>query len=125
MADFCLVTSLHDGMNLVAKEFVASRIDGDGVLILSAFTGAARELTEALIVNPFAVDEMAETIHQAINMPAEERRRRMNRMRSVVSANNVYRWAATILSHFPPTRSAMPHTHNSAGEGLAFAGVAQ
>ena len=125
MADFCLVTSLHDGMNLVAKEFVASRIDGDGVLILSAFTGAARELTEALIVNPFAVDEMAETIHQAINMPAEERRRRMNRMRSVVAANNVYRWAATILSTLSENEAGnatyVPHT----GEGLAFTGVAQ
>jgi len=97
MADFCLVTSLHDGMNLVAKEFVASRIDGDGVLVLSAFTGAARELTDALIVNPFAVDEVAEAIHQAINMPAAERRRRMNKMRSVVAANNVYRWAGSIL----------------------------
>ena len=97
MADFCLVSSLHDGMNLVAKEFVASRIDGDGVLILSAFTGAARELTDALIVNPFAVDEMAEAIHQAINMPATMRRRRMNKMRAVVATNNVYRWAGTIL----------------------------
>ncbi len=97
MADFCLVTSLHDGMNLVAKEFVASRIDGDGVLILSAFAGAARELTDALIVNPFAVDEMAEAIHQALSMPAEERRRRMNRMRSVVATNNIYRWAGKIL----------------------------
>src|SRR5262249_4650021 len=77
MADFCLVTSLHDGMNLIAKEFVGSRVDGDGVLILSAFTGAARELTDALIVNPFSIDEMAESIHQAIIMPAEERRRRM------------------------------------------------
>jgi trehalose 6-phosphate synthase len=96
-ADFCLVTSLHDGMNLVAKEFVASRIDGDGVLILSAFTGAARELRDALIVNPFAVDEVAEAIHRAINMPAEERRRRMNRMRSTVASNNVYRWAGKIL----------------------------
>jgi trehalose 6-phosphate synthase len=97
MADFCVVSSLHDGMNLVAKEFVASRIDGDGVLILSAFTGAARELTDALIINPFAVDEMAETIHHAINMPALERRRRMNRMRAVVSASNVYQWAGSIL----------------------------
>jgi len=97
MADFCLVSSLHDGMNLVAKEFVASRVDGDGVLILSAFTGAARELTDALIVNPFAVDEMADAIHQAVNMPAAERRRRMNKMRSIVSANNVYRWVGKIL----------------------------
>ena len=97
MADFCLVTSLHDGMNLVAKEFVASRIDGDGVLVLSAFTGAARELKDALIVNPFSIDEVAAAIHQAILMPAEERHRRMNRMRTVVAENNVYRWAGEIL----------------------------
>jgi trehalose 6-phosphate synthase len=93
MADFCVVSSLHDGMNLVAKEFVASRIDGDGVLILSPFTGAARELTDALIVNPFAVDEMAESMHQAIVMPAPVRRRKMSKMRAVVATNNVYRWA--------------------------------
>jgi trehalose 6-phosphate synthase len=99
MADFCLVTSLHDGMNLVAKEFVASRIDGDGVLILSAFTGAARELTDALIVNPFSIGEVADAIHRAVNMPAEERRRRMNRMRGVVAENNVYRWAGRILQN--------------------------
>ncbi|MES1262452.1 MAG: trehalose-6-phosphate synthase [Acidobacteriota bacterium] len=97
MADFCMVTSLHDGMNLVAKEFVASRIDADGVLILSAFTGAARELTDALIVNPFAVQEMADVIHDAINMPAPERRRRMNKCRAAVSANNIYRWAGKII----------------------------
>ena len=97
MADFCLVSSLHDGMNLVAKEFVAGRIDGDGVLILSAFTGAARELTDALIVNPFATDEMAAAIHQALNMPAQERHLRMNRMRAIVASNNVYRWAGEIL----------------------------
>ena len=108
MADFCLVTFLHDGMNLVAKEFVASRIDGDGVLILSAFTGAARELTDALIVNPFAIDEMADTIYQAINMPAEERRRRMNRMRAVIAENNVYRWAARILQKLAPAKPISP-----------------
>jgi trehalose-6-phosphate synthase len=98
MADFCLVSSLHDGMNLVAKEFVASRIDGDGVLILSAFTGAARELTEALLVNPFATEEIAGAIHRALIMPAPERRRRMNLCRSAVSANNIYRWAGKIIS---------------------------
>jgi trehalose-6-phosphate synthase len=98
MADFCMVTSLHDGMNLVAKEFVASRIDADGVLILSAFTGAARELTDALIVNPFSIEEMAEAIHEALNMPAQERRRRMNRCRAAVSANNIYRWAGKLIS---------------------------
>jgi trehalose 6-phosphate synthase len=126
MADFCLVTSLHDGMNLVAKEFVASRVDGDGVLILSAFTGAARELTDALIVNPFAVDEMAETIHQAIGMPAEERRRRMNRMRSVVAANNVYRWAGKILLTLSVIKGGDAAWRPPAtGQILTFAEVAQ
>jgi trehalose 6-phosphate synthase len=125
MADFCLVSSLHDGMNLVAKEFVASRIDGDGVLILSAFTGAARELTDALIVNPFAVDEMAEAIHQAVNMPAAERRRRMNKMRSVVAENNVYRWAGKILLTLSGIEVGDGQsTPSSRDETLAFAGVA-
>jgi trehalose-6-phosphate synthase len=98
MADFCVVSSLHDGMNLVAKEFVASRFDGDGVLILSAFTGAARELTDAIVVNPFAIDEITAAMDQALTMPATERRRRMNRMRAVVSGNNVFRWAGKIVS---------------------------
>jgi trehalose 6-phosphate synthase len=98
LADFCIVSSLDDGMNLVAKEFVGSRVDGDGVLILSRFTGAARELTSALLVNPFAVDEVAEAIHQAIEMPDDERRKRMSRMRDALAANNVYRWAGKLLS---------------------------
>jgi trehalose 6-phosphate synthase len=97
MADFCVVSPLHDGMNLVAKEFVASRIDQDGVLILSAFAGAARELTDALIVNPFASTEIAGAIHRAIAMPAAERRRRMSRMRETVAVNNVYRWGARFI----------------------------
>lgn len=125
MADFCLVTSLHDGMNLVAKEFVASRIDGDGVLILSAFTGSARELTDALIVNPFATDEMAETIHQAIVMPAEERRRRMNKMRSVVAANNIYRWGGKILLTLAGLEMNDASARESAGDKLSYAGVTQ
>jgi trehalose-6-phosphate synthase len=97
MADFCIVSALQDGMNLVAKEFVASRIDRDGVLILSAFAGAARELTDALIVNPFAIAEIAGAVHRAIAMPAEERRRRMLRMRETVELNNIYRWAARFI----------------------------
>ena len=124
MADFCLVTSLHDGMNLVAKEFVASRIDGDGVLILSAFTGAARELTDALIVNPFAIDELADAIHQAVNMPAEERRWRMNRMRSVVSANNIYRWAGNILQALLDVEGGDRDRSQPVTERWAFAGAA-
>ncbi len=126
MADFCLITSLHDGMNLVAKEFVASRIDGDGVLILSAFTGAARELTDALIVNPFAVDQVAEAIHQALSMPAEERRRRMNRMRSVVATNNVYRWASKILLTLSIIKAGDAGFRPPAvGQTLTFAEVVQ
>lgn len=98
LARFCFVSSLHDGMNLVAKEFVASRNDDDGVLILSRFAGAAYELTDALLVNPFSQEEMAEAVRQALEMPAEERRRRMQRLRGVVSENNIYRWAGKILS---------------------------
>jgi len=97
MADFCIVSSLHDGMNLVAKEFVASRTDDDGVLILSRFTGAARELTSAVLVNPFAPDEIALAIETAMIMPESERRRRMQQMRSAVRGHNIYRWAGKIL----------------------------
>ncbi len=96
-ADFCLVNSLHDGMNLVAKEFVAARDDDDGVLILSSFAGASRELVEALLVNPFDVAETAATILAALEMPREERRKRMQLMRRTVAENNVYRWAGRML----------------------------
>jgi len=98
LADFCIVSALHDGMNLVAKEYVASRSDEDGVLILSRFTGAARELTDALLVNPYAVGEIAEACHHALEMPREERRRRMHKMRHQVSTNNIYKWASELLS---------------------------
>lgn len=98
MADFCIVSSLHDGMNLVAKEFVASRFDEDGVLILSSFTGAARELTDALLVNPYATDHLAKAIKDALEMPQAERQKRMRKMREVVKENNIYKWAADIIS---------------------------
>jgi alpha,alpha-trehalose-phosphate synthase [UDP-forming] len=98
LARFCIVSSLDDGMNLVAKEFVASRTDGDGALILSQFTGAARELNGALLVNPFAADEMSEAILHTLTMPEDERRRRMIKMREAVAENNVYRWAGKFLS---------------------------
>ncbi len=94
-----IVNSLHDGMNLVAKEFAASRTDNDGVLILSKFTGASRELDTALGVNPFSIHDTAQAIHQALTMEPEERQRRMKSMREKVAANNVYRWAANILTH--------------------------
>jgi alpha,alpha-trehalose-phosphate synthase [UDP-forming] len=98
IANFCVVSSLDDGMNLVAKEFVASRVDEDGVLILSRFTGAARELTQAVLVNPFAVDELADAMHLALTMPPDERSRRMQRMRVTAAENNIYRWAGKFLS---------------------------
>jgi len=96
-ADFCLVNSLHDGMNLVAKEFVSARDDEDGVLILSTFAGASRELPEALLVNPYDVTETAAAIVAAIEMPSDERRKRMQMMRRTVAENNVYRWAGRML----------------------------
>ncbi len=96
-ADFCMVTSLHDGMNLVAKEFVAAREDEHGVLVLSRFTGAARELTDAIVVNPYDLDELAEAIRTAVTMPAEEQRTRMLRMRQSVREHNIYRWAGLLL----------------------------
>ncbi len=98
LARFCVVSSLHDGMNLVAKEFVASRHDEDGVLILSRFTGSARELGDAILVNPFSIGEIAEAMHSALSMADDERRRRMQRMREQVEKNNIYRWAGRILS---------------------------
>jgi trehalose 6-phosphate synthase len=98
LANFCIVNSLDDGMNLVAKEFLASRFDNDGVLLLSRFTGAARELSDAVLVNPFAVDEVAVAMRLALEMSEEERRRRMEKMRSVVAGNNIYRWAGKIIS---------------------------
>jgi len=96
-AAVCLVTSLHDGMNLVAKEYVAARDDEDGVLLLSKFTGAATELHDALIVNPYDVEGVAEAIHQGLEMDRGERRMRMQRMRLHVMDHNIYRWAASIL----------------------------
>ncbi len=97
-ANFCMVTSLHDGMNLVAKEFVSVRDDEDGVLILSRFAGAAGELRDALIVNPYDLAGMAEAIRAAIGMPAEERRARMARMQHFVREHNIYWWAGLLLN---------------------------
>ena len=98
LADFCVVSSLHDGMNLVAKEYVSARTDGDGVLILSKFTGAAVEMTDALLINPFDISEFARTIKKALEMSETERRRRMKSMRDVVAGNNIYRWGADHVS---------------------------
>ncbi len=96
-ADVCLVTSLHDGMNLVAKEFVASRADERGALILSQFTGASRDLREALLVNPYSAEEVAGAIHTALTMTASEQHRRMKVMRDAVKNYNVYRWSSELI----------------------------
>jgi trehalose 6-phosphate synthase len=104
LADFCVISSLHDGMNLVAKEFVASRIDEDGVLVLSEFAGASQELSDALIMNPFCIREITRAIDEAIRMPAAERRRRMVRMRRAVAQRNIYRWGAEFLDALAEAR---------------------
>lgn len=96
-ADLCLVTSLHDGMNLVSKEFVAARDDELGVLVLSQFAGAAQELADALIVNPYHTAQVAEAIHRGLTMPLPEQRRRMQALRATVKLRNVHCWAATLL----------------------------
>mgnify|MGYP001589086751 CR=1 FL=1 len=96
-ADLCFVSSLHDGMNLVAKEFVAARDDESGVLILSQFTGASRELPEALIVNPYNIDQCAAALHVALEMPKSEQKNRMRSMRGLIQEFNVYRWAGRML----------------------------
>ncbi|HPL62640.1 MAG TPA: trehalose-6-phosphate synthase [Syntrophales bacterium] len=98
MADLCIVSSLHDGMNLVAKEFIAAKRDLSGMLILSQFTGAARELTEAVQVNPYSIEEFADAINLVLEMPDAEKQKRMAAMREVVGRNNVYRWAANIIT---------------------------
>jgi len=103
-AQFCYVSSLHDGMNLVAKEFVAARDDGHGVLILSEFTGAARDLSEALIVNPYDLRQTSDAMAVALKMPLEEQRERIQSMRRLVSEFNVYRWAGRMLVDAAETR---------------------
>jgi len=97
-ADLCMVTSLHDGMNLVAKEYVAARDDDQGVLILSRFTGACHELRDALIVNPYDIEQLAEAIRFALVMDPSEKSARVHRMRQIVKSFNIYRWAADLIT---------------------------
>ena len=98
LADVCVASSLHDGMNLVAKEYVAARGDGDGVLVLSRFAGAAAELEHSLQINPYATGETAAALHQALMMDEAERRARMSALREAIARNNVYRWAGKMVS---------------------------
>ena len=117
-ANVCMVTSLHDGMNLVAKEFIAARDDERGVLVLSQFTGAARELHEALIVNPYHIEQSADALFRALTMPQIEQRDRMSSMRSLVRDFNVYRWAGRMLMDAARLRrreriAARIHSHHN------------
>jgi alpha,alpha-trehalose-phosphate synthase [UDP-forming] len=119
-ADLCLVTSLHDGMNLVAKEFLAARRDERGVLILSQFTGAARELRDALLVNPYDIDQTAEAIRAALEMEPEEKQMRVHRMRKVIKEQNIYRWAGSLITELcelrlDPADPAQEKFHASVG----------
>src|SRR5215213_6477602 len=118
-ADVMLVTPLRDGMNLVAKEFVASRIDGDGVLILSEFAGASWELPEAIVVNPYDVEASAESYYRALSMPAEERRARLSPLRARVEAYDVHRWAASFLEQLESITHAATITRRTPGSGAA------
>ena len=114
MAEIGIVSSLHDGMNLVAKEFVAAKTDTEGVLILSEFAGAARELADALIINPYDTEQFAEAIRQALEMAPEERQERMGRMLRQVEENNIYRWAANFLAELTAVPIAQPPTQEAA-----------
>jgi trehalose 6-phosphate synthase len=105
MSSICVVSPLHDGMNLVAKEYIAAKTEGDGVLVLSEFAGAARELGEALLINPYDTEQFADTIHEAMSMGPDERRTRMKNMQTVVEEYNVYRWAASFLTCLTSTHS--------------------
>jgi trehalose 6-phosphate synthase len=106
-ADLCMVTSLHDGMNLVAKEYVAARSDEQGVLILSHFAGAAHELTEALVVNPYDAAEVADAIRRGLEMSPQQKRDRMSRMRSQIREHNIYRWAGMLVGELTSVRIAL------------------
>jgi trehalose 6-phosphate synthase len=117
-ADLCFVSSLHDGMNLVAKEFVAARDDNRGVLILSQFTGASRELPEALIVNPYDADQCAAALNMALTMAADEQRDRMRLMRDLVAEFNVFRWAGRMLLDAAAMRRRS-HLADKTGRGEA------
>jgi trehalose 6-phosphate synthase len=108
MADFAMVSSLHDGMNLVAKEFVASQVDPKGVLMCSEFAGAAEELDNALLINPYDVESVADTLKQAIEMSTEERTQRMARLQEHIAEHNIFKWLAEIFAELDRIREERP-----------------
>jgi trehalose 6-phosphate synthase len=113
-SNLCMVTSLHDGMNLVAKEYVSARTDCQGVLILSHFTGASRELRDAVLINPYNIDQTADAIRFALTMDKDEQRARMERMRSTIREHNVYLWAANLVSELARLRPAQEKVNGRA-----------
>ncbi len=113
MAPMCIVSSLHDGMNLVAKEYIAAQGDGNGVLVLSEFAGASRELSDALIVNPYDIEQFADAIHYGLEMSTDERRTRMQRLFQQVEEHNIYRWAARFLTALAAARAPSSETTDS------------
>jgi trehalose 6-phosphate synthase len=119
MADLCVVSSLHDGMNLVAKEYVAAKEPGAGMLVLSEFAGAARELSDALIINPYDTEQFADAIRYAVEMSDEERHDRMQRMQSMVEENNVYRWAGNLLAELMAARTRQLPRRKDTGHPLS------
>ena len=118
-ADVCMVTALHDGMNLVAKEFIAAREDEQGVLILSRFTGAARELLDSVLVNPYDIEGTADAVCHALEMSSEERTGRMRRLRKVVREQNIYRWAGNLVTDLCEVRFDVPEQHGIKGQAHA------
>ena len=119
-ADVCIVTSLHDGMNLVCKEFVAARIDEQGVLVLSQFAGAANELKDALIVNPYHTGQIANALNQALTMPVDEQMQRMQALRTTVKYANVYKWASDMLGDAISVREPVGLRKNTPGRTNFF-----
>jgi trehalose 6-phosphate synthase len=113
-ADVCMVTSLHDGMNLVAKEYVASRADEQGTLILSRFAGASHELVDSLLVNPYDTEQLADSIYRALAMAPDEKRARMTRMRAYIREHNIYRWAGNLISELIALRLEVPEDGHAA-----------
>lgn len=115
IADMCLITSLHDGMNLVAKEYVSANIDKKGVLILSKFTAASRELKDATIINPYDIDGVSEAIKKAIEMPFEERSERMRKMQEEIEGNDIFKWASDNIEGISKLRSTVVNGITSSG----------
>ena len=103
LGDVCIVSSLHDGMNIVAKEYICAKNDLNGMLVLSRFTGAARELTEAILINPYDIEDFADRIKEALELPREERTQRMAKLRETIAENDVYKWADKFINELAKT----------------------